>query len=119
MRLAPLLLVLALGAAAASALAQTMGFLNYSPVSYFNDEDWRVMQEAIRDAMENNPDGETRIWENPGTGHKGRITPLKTYQDFGTTCRRTRFFTEAGGTSGTSVFNLCKDAEQDAWKIAS
>ncbi|NIR32395.1 MAG: hypothetical protein GWN84_24445 [Gammaproteobacteria bacterium] len=119
MKLAPLLVALALAAAAPTTLAQGLHFLKNSPVSYFDDEDWRLMQEAIREALDNNPDGEKVSWENPKTGHNGSVTPLNTYQDFGTTCRRARLFNEAESASGASTFNFCKDTEEDRWKVAS
>jgi surface antigen len=116
MKLAPLLISVILALSGGSALAQNLRFLERSPAAYFDDQDWALLKQATRDALDNSPDGATTSWENPKTGHKGTVTPLKTYEDSGMTCRTVRFSSEAADLTGTSTHSLCKKA--DRWRIA-
>ena len=100
-----------------AAQASNLRFLEFSPTALFNDEDWALMREAARDALENSEDGTARIWRNPETGHDGRIVPVETYQDFGTTCRRLKITNNAEDRTSTGLVSMCKDTDEDKWKI--
>ena len=98
-------------------LAVNWGFLQYSPTSHFTEQDWELLRQAGRQALENAADGDTEGWRNPDTGAFGTIQPLNTTQNQGRTCRRTELYNNAGGASGTSRFNFCKQADS-TWQLS-
>jgi len=110
--IAGLLLVLA-----APISAQNMSFLTSAPIAQLDDADKKILRETVRDALDNQPDGETVEWLNPDTEATGTIRVLDTHEDFGTTCRTIRTFTRAGGREGGGIHRLCK-AEDDSWRFA-
>ncbi|MDX1432538.1 MAG: RT0821/Lpp0805 family surface protein [Gammaproteobacteria bacterium] len=99
--------------------ASNLRFLEYSPSAYFNDEDWKLMRAAVSDALDNKPAGETVTWRNDDTGHHGAITPLESFEQFNTTCRKVRVSNEAGDVKATRLVNLCKDIKSGEWKIVN
>lgn len=95
-----------------SGSAQALGFMEYSPIAYYTEEDHRIADEAGLDALDNYPDGTTREWRNPATGASGSITPLETStNEAGHTCRKARAVdrTTKPPLRGEFVFQLCKD----------
>lgn len=99
------------------AAAVNWNFLEYSPASHFTEKDWDLMRQTGREALDKAPDGATRGWNNPETGAFGTIQPLNSYEAGGSSCRRTEIFNSAKGTSGTSRFDFCKQAD-GSWKVA-
>ncbi len=74
-----------------SVSGQAMGFMEYSPIAYYTEEDNRIADEAGLDALNNYADMKVRKWSNPETGASGSITPLETYtNESGHTCRKAR-----------------------------
>lgn len=50
--------------------------------------DRRLIAETTQAALEQEKIGASRNWDNPATGHRGSITPVRTYQDrAGRDCR--------------------------------
>ncbi len=99
------------------ASAVNWNFLKFSAVNQFTDQDWELLRQAGREALSNGADGDTEGWNNPETGAYGTIQPLNTKQSRGMTCRRTEIYNNAGGRSGTSRFNFCKQ-EDGTWRVA-
>jgi len=100
-----------------TATAQNIGFLNKGPLAYLNDTEKTLLTEALKQALDNSADGENVKWENPATGHKGRIEVIDTHQDYGTTCRTLLIHTYASGREGGGVYRLCQ-ADDDSWRFA-
>ena len=95
-----------------SASAQALGFMEYSPIAYYTDEDNRIADEAGLDALDNYADNAVRKWSNPKTGASGSITPLETFEnEAGHKCRRARAVdrTTTPPLQARFVFTLCKD----------
>jgi surface antigen len=101
----------------ASVDAQGYQWLDQSPISFFDDEDWELLRSTSREALEEGEVGETDGWHNEKTGASGTITVLETSEHEGMQCRRAKFFNSAGGVTGTGVFRMCKTAD-GTWKIA-
>ena len=89
---------------------------NEGPMMLFTDEDFELFDRALSDALNKQEDGAAHSWKNPATESHGAVTPLRTFDDSGTTCRRTKIVNHAGGKSATFVFNFCKQAD-NAWQI--
>lgn len=96
--------------------ASNMRFLEFSPSAMFTEKDWELLRSAARNLLDNHKDGESVSWENDENGHNGKLTALRTYEDFGTTCRRIRVFSDAVEVSATRAVNMCKNKE-GLWKI--
>ncbi len=89
---------------------------NAGPMMLFTDEDLELFDRALSDALNTQEDGAVHSWKNPATESHGAVTPLRTFDDSGTTCRRTKIVNNAGGKSATFVFNFCKQAD-NTWQI--
>ncbi len=101
----------------AAAQAQNIGFLTRGPVAYLSAEEQDMVREAFARALNDTADNETVEWENPESGHSGRIEVLDTHEDYGTTCRTVRTWTTAGGREGGGIYRLCK-ADDGSWRFA-
>lgn len=102
-----------------TASAQALGFMEYSPMAYYTDEDNRLADEAGLDALDNHVDNTVRKWSNPETGASGSITPLETFEnEAGHTCRRARAIdrTTSPPLQARFIFTLCKDPEK-GWQF--
>jgi surface antigen len=99
------------------ASAVNWGFLQFSPTNHFNEQDWELLRQTGREALENGVDGDIQGWRNPETGAYGTVQPLDTTQNRGRTCRRTVLYNNAGGASGTSRFTFCRD-DDGTWQVA-
>lgn len=99
--------------------AQNLRFLDYSPSTYFTDKDWELLRGAVNDALANKKPGETVEWSNQSSGSHGTVTPLDSFEQFNTTCRRVRVSNEAHDIKATRVLGLCKDPGSGEWKIAN
>ena len=55
-------------------------------------------------------------WKNDENDHNGKLTLLRTFSDFGTTCRAMEVFSDAIVVKATRVVTLCKNKE-GLWKI--
>ena len=114
-----LALALVTAAVPRPAPAQALGFMEYSPIAHYTEEDNRIADQAGLDALDNYADMKARKWSNPSTGASGSITPLATYtNDAGHTCRKARAIdrTTNPPLQGQFVFDLCKDP-QKGWQF--
>jgi surface antigen len=100
-----------------SATAQNIGFLSKGPIAYLSDDEKVMLSETLNQALENGSDGESVTWNNPKSGHNGRIELLDTHEDYGTTCRTIRTHTTAGGREGGGIYRLCL-ADDNTWRFA-
>jgi surface antigen len=69
----------------------------------------------MQSTLERAPDGSTRSWANEQTGHRGSLTPTRTYiSDSGSFCREYREELVVGGQSGRFYHAACRD-ENARW----
>jgi surface antigen len=60
-----------------------------SPDALLSPADLRQQEQAVQNALEFNKTGQATMWENPQTGHRGRVTPTLTYRNSaGQDCRK-------------------------------
>jgi len=98
------------------AMASGLGFLAKSPIAYFTPEDSRLFRQALHDVLDKQPDGKTVQWKNGQTGHFGKIKSVDTVEAHGIRCRTVIFFNSAGGVTGKTRFDFCRQPD-GAWKI--
>lgn len=89
-----------------------MGWLAETPVSRFNDEDKRLLNDAAKAVVDGAP-GNSRSWENPKTGNHGTLTLLVSFNGSdGRPCHQVRVQNHAQGLSGDSKVTICKDPKR-------
>lgn len=60
-----------------------------APDALLSAADRQDQEQAVQNALEFNKTGQAAIWENPQTGHSGRVTPTLTYRNSaGQDCRK-------------------------------
>lgn len=82
---------------------------------YFTEEDFKLMEQTLEDALEQQPDGVTSDWENPKSGSSGKITIVQSYEAQGLPCKRIRAFNTAKNRSSEGEFDFCKQTDGQ-WK---
>jgi surface antigen len=96
--------------------AGNWAFLDNAPMTYFTEEDMGMYQDALRQALNEAGDGDTRTWSNPATGASGEITPVRTMGEQDTTCRVMRIRSTARGYTETGSYKVCKQ-DGGGWTI--
>ncbi len=99
-----------------SAHALNLKWLEFSPVKYFTEEDWQLLRQAARTALEDKEDGESVKWRNEESGHYGSMTPISHLQVDGRLCRDLVIRNFAGGVNGGGTYRICRMEDGD-WKI--
>ena len=99
-----------------AATAANVRFMQDSALAAMTTEDIDVLQNAARNALDYTEDGDPRRWENRETGAKGVLTPLSSFEQDGSFCRRLEMFAEVKAVSGRSVFVFCRQPD-GTWRI--
>jgi surface antigen len=97
--------------------ASNWAFLDNAPMTYFTEEDMRMYQDALGQALNEASDGDTRTWSNPATGASGEIRLMRTLHEQDTTCRVTRIRSTARGYTETGNYRVCKQ-DDGSWTIS-
>jgi surface antigen len=111
-RSAVLLALVCGGAHAQSNLA----FLKDSPVARFNDDDFRLLQEAGEATLKGEEVPATRSWRNAKTGHSGSVTATQRFTFETRDCRRLRVDSQAAGMRSTTQLSACRN-DTGRWTI--
>jgi surface antigen len=106
------LIVLTAGAAQAQLL-----FGSRLGQAHYEGEDTKIIMRVGADMMRNAPDGESRPWSNPQTGHNGTITVLRTYKRGDMPCRDAEVNSQLKEKSVVYVLPVCQVAD-GSWKVA-
>lgn len=99
------------------AFSINFSFLYDSPVQYFNNTDWKMLEHVADNALNTDPNGQKTTWENPKTRSGGSVQPLDTSIKNGLTCRDLKMFIHAHERTDQYVFMFCK--VKNDWKIRS
>ncbi len=103
----------------APAHAGNLEFLNKSPVSYFNDEDMRLLKEAVAQVLDDENAFVKKSWSNPATGNSGEVEGRGGFKTAaGVICRRVRVSNHAKAVEGQGTYTVCQDAER-GWAVDS
>jgi surface antigen len=81
-------------------------------------EDWEILRQTARLALNDRPDGEVLEWSNPESGSRGTLVALDTAEQGGRTCRSLKFEHEAGGARESEVLRFCQHPE-GIWQAGS
>jgi surface antigen len=99
-------------------LAACAGLTGGDPDLYrgLSDHDVALAAGALQTTLESAPDGATRSWQNEDTGHRGSITPTRTYLSAaGHFCRDYREEVILGEQSGRFYHVACRDDDAARW----
>jgi surface antigen len=99
----PLAIILILGGCA--------GLADSDPKLYqgLSDSDVQLASRTMQSTLERAPDGATRSWVNEQTGHRGSLTPTRTYvTESGYFCREYREELAVGAERGSFHHNACR-----------
>jgi len=83
-----------------------------------NRLDQRDKELAMKQAqlsLEKSKTGQSSSWHNPDSGHSGTITPTRTYEEGGTTCREYRHDVMIGDDKEQVTGTACRQAD-GTWK---
>lgn len=99
-------------------LAACAGMSGDDPALYqsLTEGDVALAAGALQETLESAPDGATRSWRSEATGHRGSITPTRTYLSAaGHFCRDYREELELGERSGRFYQAACRDDDGWVW----
>jgi surface antigen len=103
--------------AARPSLAGNLTFLKQAPVSYFNDEDMRMLKEAVHQVLDDSNVRASKSWSNPETGNYGKVEGRSAFKTAaGVSCKKLRVTNHASGVEGQATYTVCKDPERD-WVV--
>jgi surface antigen len=99
------------------AYAGNLDFLSQSPVSYFNDEDMRLLKETVTQVLDDKNAYAKKSWSNPATGNSGQVESRGAFKTAaGVTCKRVRVTNHAKAVEGQGSYIVCQDAEK-GWAV--
>jgi surface antigen len=91
------------------------GFLG----NYLDEKDKARQATATQSALETAPSGKASPWVNPDNGHKGAVTPTRTYQNAsGQYCREFTQTVNIGGQEHQGYGTACRQPD-GSWKIVN
>ncbi len=77
------------------------------------------MQRTSQKALERNRSGQSSGWSNPDSGHRGTVTPTRTYQTAaGRPCREYQQTVTIDGKTERAYGRACRQPD-GSWKIAN
>lgn len=106
----------ALIAGSGAAAAAGLGFLAETPMSRFNEEDLKLMNGAVEQALSSAAIGAPVRWANGKTPASGEVTPLRAFERGGRPCRDLRVVNRHRTLEATGTYTLCRDG--DTWTLA-
>ena len=101
----------------APAWAGNLSFLNKAPISFYNDEDIRLLKEAVTQVLEDTNVRATKDWSNSATGNYGKVEGRSAFKTAeGVECRRVRVTNHAKAVDNQGTYTVCKSPDKD-WVI--
>ncbi|WP_211103785.1 RT0821/Lpp0805 family surface protein [Skermanella pratensis] len=85
--------------------------------AHYQGDDTKIIMQVGADMLRNAPDGESRPWSNPQTGHGGTITMVRSYERNGMPCRDARMSSDVGRRNVVYILPVCRIAD-GTWKFA-
>ncbi|OGT37604.1 MAG: hypothetical protein A3F12_01335 [Gammaproteobacteria bacterium RIFCSPHIGHO2_12_FULL_38_14] len=95
--------------------AFNLSFLNNSPIAYFTQEDFRIMETSALKTLNSGKDNQKITWKNPKTKSWGYAIASNTTIQDGRTCRNLTIYNNANGITDKSDYNFCKFGKD--WRV--
>lgn len=96
--------------------AFNLRWLDDSPAQHFTDEDWRLLQQTVEQALNHSNKGDRLTWKNPKSGNSGSVSNMGPADVDGRRCIRLGIYNETARLSGNSVNRFCRQ-EDGSWKM--
>ena len=115
------LIAAAAGASPAAIAASVIGGILVGGLvgNLLDQRDKRMAAEAQQKALESAPSGAPVSWQNPDNGHKGTVTPIKTFQSSsGQYCREFQSDVTIGDQNEKAYGTACRQPD-GSWRIVS
>ena len=109
--------LLALLAAAGSALALNMSGFRDAPITRLTEEELKAFRAFVMKTLDDTPDGTMVEWKAPKTPFVSKITPLKTYEGK-FPCRDVTIESDARDRFQRGRYTFCK-ARNKEWRFSS
>jgi surface antigen len=74
------------------------------------------MARTTQSTLEHAPSGRTSRWQNPDTGHRGTVTPTRTYQRAGRYCREYQQTVIIGRQAERAYGTACRQPD-GSWEV--
>jgi len=87
-----------------------------TPASKFTADDFALMNQRVKQALDAPNEGEKLEWRNEKTGASGSVTPMNRLTWNGMSCRRLQIANKAGAASGQGIYKFCQKTP-GAWKL--
>lgn len=111
--LLPLLVLMA----ANMSYAGNLSFLKDSAIAKFDDEDVRLLMEAVTAVLSDTAAPTKRQWRNERTGHFGELrTSSMLLGRNGVSCKRLRVVNHAGTRKSKATYTMC-NIPPDGWRL--
>lgn len=82
-----------------------------------DDVDRMKARQTTQQSLEYGKAGTTSAWSNPDTGHKGTVTPTKTYETAqGQACREYKTTVTIDGKTEEAIGTACREAD-GTWRV--
>ena len=95
------------------------GLLGGAIGSGLDTADQRYASRATQAALEHAPTGAPTPWRNPTSGHRGAVTPLRTYQTYsGRYCREYQQSVVIDGRRQSSYGTACRQPD-GSWRVTN
>ena len=114
--LSRLLSAAALIAGTGRAFAAGLGFLAETPMSRFNEEDLKLMNGAVEQALASAKLGAPVRWANGKNSSSGEVTPQRAFERGGRPCRDLRVVNRHRRLEASGVYTMCR--EDGHWTLA-
>lgn len=101
---------------AQSVYSYNLRFLKYSPVSYFNEQDWEMAKEAARKALNDCKTGDAVSWSNPDSGNSGEFKVIEILEQKGQTCKTLQIINRARNLEGKAAYLFCRQPD-GTWQL--
>lgn len=102
----------AIGAIAGAAIGNNIG-------ASMDAQDRVLSRKSTQYSLERVPVGEVTEWKNPDSGHRGTVTPVRTFQNrHGQYCREYNQTVTIGGKTEKAYGKACREPD-GSWKIVS
>ena len=103
----------------AEAVASNLDFLKTSPISYFNEDDKKLMMDNARSVLDAPASDAKSAWSNPKTGSSGEAQVTGQFtSSTGVLCKQLRVVNRARTLNSVATYTLCRDAER-GWVLSA
>jgi len=100
-------------AAMGMASAGNLGFLDKSPISYFNADDTELMRQNALEVLDDPGGNAKQAWSNEKSGASGLAQVRGQFKATdGATCKRLRIMNKVKGLQSDATYTVCKYADR-------